>query len=113
MFSPGNLRAVNENEEYDKVVSGWIKKGYTLRYTGGLVPDVGQIFIKGNGVLSNIGSKSHKCKLRALYQAAAVGFLIEHAGGRSITTGKKSLMDFEITSYDDRLSFAVGSAEEI
>lgn len=40
------------------------------------MPDVGQIFIKGNGVLSNIGSKSHKCKIRALYEAAAVGFLV-------------------------------------
>jgi sedoheptulose-bisphosphatase len=76
MFSPGNLRAVTENEDYEKVVNAWIKKGYTLRYTGGLVPDVGQIFIKGHGVLSNIGSKSHKCKLRALYEAAAVGFLV-------------------------------------
>jgi sedoheptulose-bisphosphatase len=94
MFSPGNLRAVNENEAYDKVVSTWIKKGYTLRYTGGLVPDVGQIFIKGHGVLSNIGSESHKCKLRALYEAAAVGFLVEKAGGKSITTGQKSLMNF-------------------
>lgn len=56
MFSPGNLRAVNENQAYDKVVTAWIRKGYTLRYTGGLVPDVGQIFIKGHGVLSNIGS---------------------------------------------------------
>ncbi len=74
------------------MVSTWIKKGYTLRYTGGLVPDVAQIFIKGNGVLSNIGSKSHKCKIRALYEAAAVGYLIEKAGGRSITQDKKSLM---------------------
>lgn len=54
----------------------WIKKGYTLRYSGGMVPDVGQIFIKGNGIFSNLGSKNHKCKLRALYEAAAVGFLI-------------------------------------
>ena len=67
MFSPGNLRAVGENSEYDAVVKKKKKKGYTLRYTGGLVPDVAQIFIKGNGVLSNIGSKSHKCKLRAIY----------------------------------------------
>ena len=94
-------------------MSGWIKKGYTLRYTGGLVPDVGQIFIKGNGVLSNIGSKSHKCKLRALYEAAAVGFLIEKAGGKTITTGKGSLLDYEIKGYDDILSFALGSQQEI
>lgn len=54
MFSPGNLRAVKDNEAYNKVVQNWIEKEYTLRYTGGLVPDIEQIFIKGHGVLANI-----------------------------------------------------------
>lgn len=67
------------------------------------MPDVAQIFIKGHGILSNIGSAKHKCKLRALYEAAAVGFLIEKAGGKSITSGKKSLMEFQLNSYDDKL----------
>jgi len=82
-----------------------------LRYTGGLVVDVYQIFIKGNGIFSNVGSDNHKCKLRALYEAAALGYLIEKAGGKTITKGKGSLLDFKITGYDDRLSFAMGSAE--
>jgi sedoheptulose-bisphosphatase len=54
MFSPGNLRAVKDNQEYAKVVQAWIDKEYTLRYTGGLVPDIGQIFIKGHGVFANV-----------------------------------------------------------
>lgn len=71
-----------------------MKKGYTLRYTGGLIVDVAQIFIKRQGIFCCVGSKNHKYKLRALYEAAAVGFLIEKAGGKTITLGKKSLMDF-------------------
>lgn len=67
IFSPGNLRAVTENPDYSTIVNEWIMKGYTLRYTGGLVPDICQIFIKKHGIFSNIASKSHKAKLRVLY----------------------------------------------
>lgn len=56
MFSPGNLRAVNDNAAYHKIVDAWIAKEYTLRYTGGLVPDVCQIFVKGHGIISNVSS---------------------------------------------------------
>jgi sedoheptulose-bisphosphatase len=112
-FSPGNLRSASENEPYRNAVIEWIKNAYTLRYSGSLVVDVYQIFIKGHGVLINCGSSKHKCKLRVLYEAAAVGFLIEKAGGKTITTGKGSLLDYEIKGYDDILSFALGSQQEI
>lgn len=43
MFSPGNLRATFDNPEYEKLLSYWIGEKYTLRYTGGMVPDVFQV----------------------------------------------------------------------
>lgn len=113
IFSPGNLRSASDNENYRNAVVEWIKRGLTLRYTGGLVVDVYQIFIKGHGIFSNCGSAKHKCKLRALYEAAALGFLIEKAGGKTITAGKGSLLDYTVKGYDDRLSFAMGSANEV
>lgn len=30
----------------------WLSGGYTLRYSGGLAPDVVQILLKGHGVFS-------------------------------------------------------------
>ncbi len=78
-----------------------------------MVVDVYQIFIKGHGIFSNCGSNKHKCKLRALYEAAALAFLIEKAGGMTITAGKGSVLDYEVQGYDDRLSFAMGSSLEI
>ena len=81
----------------------WINNGFTLRYTGGLVPDATQIFIKGHGIFCNVASKSHKSKLRVLYEVAAIGYLIEKAGGKTITVGKVSLMDVQIKGYDDRM----------
>ena len=43
MFSPGNLRATFDNPEYEKLISYWVGEKYTLRYTGGMVPDVFQV----------------------------------------------------------------------
>lgn len=103
LFSPGNLRAVTENEHYRKVVDRWIHQGYTLRYTGGLVPDAAQLFIKGHGVFCNAASKSHKPKLRVLYEVAAIGYLIEKAGGATIKSGGGSVLDYEVEGYDDRM----------
>lgn len=37
---------------------------YFCRYTGGLVPDVYQIFVRGNGIFTNLPSKSNPEKLR-------------------------------------------------
>jgi sedoheptulose-bisphosphatase len=53
-----------------------------------------QILIKGHGIFSNCGSNKHKVKLRAIYEAAALGYLVEKAGGKTITKGKGSLLDF-------------------
>eukprot|EP00466_Bigelowiella_natans_P014025 jgi/Bigna1/56810/estExt_Genewise1Plus.C_1250015 len=50
LFAPGNLRATNDNEGYAKLLDFWRTNAYTLRYTGGMVPDVNQILIKGKGV---------------------------------------------------------------
>lgn len=75
-------------------------KGYTLRYTGGMVPDVCQIFIKGHGIFSCLSSKNHKAKLRILYEVACTGFLIEKAGGKTITIGKIPLTEYEVKSFD-------------
>ena len=43
MFSPGNLRATFDNPAYERLISHYIGEKYTLRYTGGMVPDVFQV----------------------------------------------------------------------
>ena len=46
IFAPANLRASVENSAYHKLIIGWMTDQYTLRYSGGLVPDVYHIFAK-------------------------------------------------------------------
>ena len=61
---------------------------YTLRYTGGLVPDVYQQFTKNHGVFTNPTSASSPAKLRMVFEAAPVALLVEAAGGTSSARGR-------------------------
>lgn len=75
------------------------------------MPDVSQIFIKGHGIFCCCASKTYKSKLRVLYEVACVGFLIEKAGGKTMTTGKIPLSEYIIQSYDDKIPFGAGSSD--
>lgn len=112
MFSPGNLRATFDNPDYDKLVNYYVKEKYTLRYTGGMVPDVNQIIVKEKGIFTNVTSPTAKAKLRLLFEVAPLGFLIEKAGGHS-SDGKQSVLDKVISVLDERTQVAYGSKNEI
>ena len=113
IFCPGNLRAAGERNDYNEVVNNWITKGMTLRYTGGLVLDIYQLFIKGQGIFINLASKSHKAKLRGFYEVASLGYLTHKAGGDSVTNKGISLLEYQLNTYDDRLPFALGSKNDV
>ena len=49
---------------------------YTLRYTGGMVPDVFQILVKEKGVFTNVTSPTTKAKLRILFEVAPLALLV-------------------------------------
>jgi len=114
VFAPGNLRATNDNPKYDALVKHWIQERYTLRYTGGMVPDVYHMFAKSGGVFSNVSSEKARAKLRLLYEVAAMGLLVECAGG--MTTHEfedKSVLDLTVDDLDRRLGVCFGSKDEV
>ena len=54
IFSPANLRtARHELPGYGQLIDYWLDERYTLRFCGGLVPDICQQFSKGQGILTN------------------------------------------------------------
>jgi sedoheptulose-bisphosphatase len=130
-FAPGNLRATSDNPGYRSLVNYWIDNRYTLRYSGGMVPDVYHILIKGQGVMSNASSHSSaKAKLRLLYECAPIALIVEAAGGASCVCMNEeevlaaadqrpvghealSLLDVVITDLDRRVGVCYGSAEEV
>ncbi|WOG94019.1 hypothetical protein DCAR_0313309 [Daucus carota subsp. sativus] len=112
MFSPGNLRATFDNPDYKNLIDYYVKEKYTLRYTGGMVPDVNQIIVKEKGVFTNVISPTTKAKLRLLFEVAPLGLLVEQAGGYS-SDGTQSVLDKVIVNLDDRTQVAYGSLNEI
>ncbi|GMH35321.1 hypothetical protein BSKO_03189 [Bryopsis sp. KO-2023] len=114
MFAPGNLRATFDNPNYEKLVNYYIGEKYTLRYTGGMVPDVFQIIVKEKGVFSNVTSPSTKAKLRILFEVAPLALMVEQAGGASSCDGKcVSALDVDINDYDQRSQVCFGSKVEV
>jgi sedoheptulose-bisphosphatase len=114
IFSPANLRATQDLPGYKDLVSYYMENRYTLRYSGGLVPDVYQQFTKGQGIFCNPTSKGSPAKLRLAFEAAPFGLLVEKAGGKTsdgITGG--SILDIQISSVDQRTPLCLGSANEV
>ena len=114
IFSPANMRAAQELTAYSELIDYWMESRYTLRYTGGLVPDVCQQFTKRQGVFANPTSKSSPAKIRLAFEAAPFGYLVEKAGGKSSdgVTGC-SVLDVVISGIDQRTALCLGSAKEV
>ena len=46
IFAPANVRAAADSHDYRQLVQHWLEHKYTLRYSGGMVPDVHHILAK-------------------------------------------------------------------
>lgn len=112
LFAPGNMRAAQDNPGYAELLRHYFEEKYQLRYTGGMVPDVNQILVKGKGVFCNPASPAAKAKLRVLYEVLPIGYVIEKAGGKS-SNGDGSVLDMVIQSTEDRSQVCYGSAGEV
>ena len=114
IFSPANLRVAQDSPQYAKLVDYWMENRYTLRYTGGLVPDICQQFTKQMGVFANPTSDKSPAKLRLAFEAAPFGLLVEKAGGKtSDGVSGGSILDVKITGIDQRTPLCIGSANEV
>ena len=53
-----------------------------------------------------------KAKLRLLYEAAPMAFLMEQAGGRA-TTGEEDILSIQPTGLHERCAVIMGSADDV
>jgi len=113
-YAPGNLRVCEENPAYRRVVEDWLKRGLTLRYSGGMVPDVHHILRKGDGVFCypGGGTKYPRGKLRLAFECGPLSYIVEEAGGTS-SDGKASILDQRLDQIDQRTPIIVGSKNEV
>jgi fructose-1,6-bisphosphatase I len=110
--APGGTQQ-NWTPFHKAMVDGLFQEGYRLRYSGGMVPDLHQILLKGGGLFS-YPSTSDKPdgKLRMLYEALPFAFIFAMAGGDQ-TDGKNDLLTMEAKHIHDTTPCFFGSKYEI
>lgn len=86
--------------------------GYSSRYSGALVADLHRILFQGGVFLYPGTRQKPQGKLRLLYEAAPLAFLIEQAGGRA-SDGEQSIMDLVPDKLHARSPLVIGSPEEV
>lgn len=112
IYSPGGQRN-RYTPGTEKFVSELEKNGAKLRYSGGFVPDINQIMMKGKGIfLYPHLEGSPNGKLRLLFELNPMAFLIEQAGGAA-STGKGRILDLMPQDIDDRAPVFIGCKEDV
>lgn len=113
-FAPANLRATAESEAYTRLITGYMEQKYTLRYSGGLVPDVVHALVKGHGIYLSPVTGASKAKLRRLYELFPIALIIECAGGKAIDPedGEPTLSR-ALKGLDERAGLVCGTSEEV
>ncbi|MDW7643730.1 MAG: class 1 fructose-bisphosphatase [Desulfuromonadales bacterium] len=103
LYTPGTESFVRYMEE----------NGAKLRYSGGFVPDINQILMKGKGVFMYPHLQgSPNGKLRLLYELNPMSYLIEQAGGAA-STGRERILDLQPRQIDDRAPVFIGCKEDV
>ena len=101
------------SEKHKSLVDSLFAQGYRLRYSGGMVPDLHQILIKGGGLFSYPATQdAPKGKLRKLFEVFPFAFIYQKAGGEGID-GHCSLLELGCDGLHDTTQCFLGSKAEI
>jgi len=89
-------------------------KDFNMRWIASMVADVHRVLSRGGVFMYPWDKRDPKKagKLRLMYEANPMSFLVEQAGGASIN-GTQIIMDLQPTDLHERVSVMLGSKEEI
>lgn len=85
---------------------------YSGRYSGCLVADVHRILLKGGLYLYPAELHKNDGKLRLMYEAAPLSFVIEQAGGLG-STGLQRINDLVPQALHERVPLWIGSRDDV
>jgi fructose-1,6-bisphosphatase I len=112
IYAPGGLRN-KYNPGDEKFIRHLEEKGCKLRYSGGFVPDINQVLMKGKGLFMYPAlNGSPDGKLRVLFELNPMAFIIEHAGG-SASNGAIPILDIKPESLDQRAPIYIGCTADV
>jgi fructose-1,6-bisphosphatase I len=110
--APGGTQK-NWLPQHKELIDAIFADGYRLRYSGGMVPDLHQILLKGGGLFSYPATSDvPKGKLRMTFEVFPFAQIYELAGGQAID-GEKRVLDLTPEHIHDTTPCFFGSNEEI
>ncbi|AEA33321.1 class 1 fructose-bisphosphatase [Hippea maritima] len=117
----GKIYSINESnyfrwpkgiQEYVNFIKQHPDRQYTLRWIGSLVADFHRNLLKGGVFLYPEDSKNKNGKLRLVYEANPMAFIVENAGGMA-TDGRQRILDIKPESLHQRVPLIIGSKYEV
>jgi len=89
-------------------------KNFNMRWVASMVAEVYRILTRGGVFLYPLDSRDNgkQGKLRLMYEASPMGFIIEQAGG-SCSTGYQRILDIQPTDIHQRVPVILGSKNEV
>jgi len=93
---------------------GPLGKRYNMRWVASMVAEVYRILVRGGIFMYPYDNRdpSKAGKLRLMYEANPMGFIIEQAGGMA-STGKGRIMEVDATGLHQRVPVVLGSSNEV
>ncbi len=85
-------------------------RSLSLRYVGSMIADIHRTLLGGGVFYYPADTKSPNGKLRLLYEAIPMGFIIEQAGGYA-STGRQPIREVQPTELHQRTPLFVGNTE--
>jgi len=119
----GKIFSINEGyaQYWDKAMTEYIRRKkypddgsspYGARYIGSMVADVHRTLVYGGLFAYPATTKSPQGKLRLLYEAAPMSFIMKVAGGKS-TDGHQDILDIVPTKIHQRVPIILGSSQDV
>ncbi|HNV88607.1 MAG TPA: class 1 fructose-bisphosphatase [Methylotenera sp.] len=88
------------------------KKNFNMRWVASMVAEVHRILVRGGVFMYPTDAKSVNGKLRLIYEANPMSFVVEQAGGAA-TTGLERILDVIPTGLHQRVPVMMGCKSEI
>ena len=107
-WSEGMKKYIDYLKEDDKETN----RPYSSRYVGSLVADFHRNLLYGGIFIYPADKKNTSGKLRLMYEANPLAFIVEQAGGRA-STGKQRILEVAPKALHQRVPLFIGSEEDV
>jgi fructose-1,6-bisphosphatase I len=119
----GSIYSINEGNyhKWEEGIRKWVdwikapsesKKAYSQRYIGAMVADLHRTLLRGGIFVYPADAKNKRGKLRLLYEASPMAFVVEAAGGTA-SDGQRRILTIKPKELHERTPVFMGSPDDV